>query len=53
MPHIWKTRTSKASCSQDQVKAALAAVKGGTKIEEFGLQFDILETTLREKLKLN
>jgi hypothetical protein len=52
MPHTLK-RTSKVLWSQDQVKAAMSAVKHGRKIREFGLQFVILEATLTKQLKLN
>jgi hypothetical protein len=42
-----------ASWSQEQQKAALAAVKSGRKIWEIGPQLDIHKATLRKRLKLN
>jgi hypothetical protein len=48
-----KRTTSKASWSQDQLKAALAAVRSGRKIREIGRQFDIHEATIRQQLKCN
>lgn len=53
MPHIQKKATSKASWSQGQLKAALAAVENVKKIREIGLQFYIYEATLGQRLKLN
>jgi hypothetical protein len=43
----------KASWSQDQLKATLAAVGNVKKIREIGRQFDIYEATVGQRLKLN
>jgi ABC-type iron transport system FetAB permease component len=41
MPHIRKETTSKASCSQDQLKAGSAADRSGRKIRKICRQFEI------------
>jgi hypothetical protein len=53
MSHIRKGTTSKTSCSQAQLKAALDAVRSGRKIWEIGRQFDVHDDTLTQGLKLN
>jgi hypothetical protein len=52
MPRVVKSITSKASWNQDQLEAALAAVRSGRKMRKVGHQFDIHEATPRKQLKL-
>jgi hypothetical protein len=53
MPRIRGRTISKASWSQDQLKAALVAVKSDRKVREAGRKFDINGATVRQRLKLN
>lgn len=52
MPRNRTRTTDKASWTEDQLTAALAAIRDGEKIRAIGRRFGIHEATLRKRLKL-
>lgn len=53
MPRTYARKTEKSKWTEDELRAAITAIKSGRKIREVGRSFNIPEATLRDKLKAN
>lgn len=51
MPRNYKRTTDKCKWTQETLDKAIAAIKSGRQIREFGRAFDIHKATLRTKMK--
>ncbi|KAJ8945555.1 hypothetical protein NQ318_020401 [Aromia moschata] len=53
MPRTYVRKTEKAQWTENELEAAITAIQSGRKIREVGRSFNIPESTLRDKLKIN
>ncbi|XP_072395080.1 uncharacterized protein [Diabrotica undecimpunctata] len=53
MPRAYVRKTKRSKWTEDELKAAITALRSGRKIREVGQSFNIPESTLRDKLKSN